>query len=1351
MKMRMMLFALALPLGLCAVPFHPSVDAALDQAHGLLTEKFLSEDGLLLDYLGEIPTPRDCAECRPNAMGWWCPIENGPMFTGPYLAAMCERARRTEAEADRELCRRMSRGLLKAASVSPVKGMVVRGFGTDGTCHFPLGSEDQTVPWFFGLHAYAQSGIPSADERKAVVAKMREVADALEANDWKCPCDGRFTGENRGDFKSEKGLLFRGDSHYLFILRAMFDVTGDETWNKRYLKACAEKHPQRGDMTRLDVCSKGYEVDLGQFPVETVGMWIYVCAQGCLRELAKMDRDWKRRSFFFKGLQANARRAAKFFGEAEKYDNSTERPFRYGNWRTGYRWEEQTTQEVANRVANSGDKRILGQRKEFERAGMTAPLSCCAVVGYAGNATDRAAIAGVIRRYDYSTLNICEFFLAEVAWYALPEPERKEPVLVRTPDPRRLFLCDREEVRPAPSLGNSLTAEIVFVPQADELLPKGVRTGNGRALLNVGSGYFAGFRLVASESPSGLLLPGFNAGRSQGAVSFSGTRPIVPGATNQVILVWNGSEARFWVNGRDAGRGPCEAPWTFPETSFVGFGFMGYGLDPLAQNILRVRIWNRPLTDDEVAGESIYAKLPRPAEMDLLDKLIESSQGYLDASFCDSASLARQAGDVSRFHPAVRRLYDRVRDELLVREGKKAFPWGAIADDDGKPRHRPVPPTPEPGAKVFVSPTGDDAASGAFERPLKTLAAAQRKVREIRRAGLPQGGVAVCLRGGTYPVSGTLALTAEDSGEPGRPIVWRAWEDERPVLDGGFAVPPLAVVTDAKALARLPASAHGKVLSADLRSVGYNAFAPLAPYGFQIKGADQRYVDLYCDGKALALARQPNDGWYEIGDVPKAGGRTFRAKDVPDLSPWTKEREPELMALGYWKFFWADETVEVDAVDPKTGLVTIRNRGGYTEPVTGKTFRFVNALAAVDEPGEWFLDRREGRLYVYPPKEATGDSRYVLSRFGEAFISLTGAHDVRLEGLVLQHGRRHAVTVNNVSGLVFAGNVVRRFGGMGMLAENVRGTQVSDNVFHTFGLTACDMSSGDRKTLTAGGLVVANNEFSDTGRAQRTYTPGLRANGVGIEIVHNHFHDIPSSAMAPGGNDHYIGWNLVERVVTESDDQGGIDMFGHTDWAGIRMAWNVWRDIGGCGDQRFVAGRAGIRLDDAISGMYIYGNRFIDCSRGHFGGVQVHAGRFNEIENNLFVGGEAGISFSSWGPDGWKAYFGRGYIQDWLTKDVNVNAEPYLSRYPHMRGLADAPMTNWVSRNVFAAVGKVFRQPQTAAGYAGNVRCDSPEAAERAFVGSKFLRPLPPLASVGSYESTPRTRARRNDGAERGR
>lgn len=383
---------------------------AIDQAHSELL-KFVGGAGLLLDYLGEIPTARDCAECRPNAKGWWTPIENGPMFTGPWLAAVCWRAEASGLAADRALARRLAGGLLRAASLSKTPGFIARGEGADQGSHYPVGSMDQTLPWFYGLYAYQKSPVADPEVADAARKVMLAVARALEANGWKCPCEAPFNAETCGDFVNGS-IPFRNAAHGLFLFRILGELDA-----ARYGGLYAEMAPARAkncEMTRLEVCATGYEADLAALPsLEPDLLWIYVCAQGCLRELAALEPG---EEAFARGLKANVRRAAPFMALHEKYDNSTETPFRYANWRMGYTWREQKTIAESDLVASTGDRAILGTRKSFERAYMTAPLSAAAICALAGESSRE--MAATLAHYDYSTLNLSEFFLAELAWFA---------------------------------------------------------------------------------------------------------------------------------------------------------------------------------------------------------------------------------------------------------------------------------------------------------------------------------------------------------------------------------------------------------------------------------------------------------------------------------------------------------------------------------------------------------------------------------------------------------------------------------------------------------------------------------------------------------------------------------------------------------------------------------------------------------------------------------------------------------------------------------------------------------------------------------------------------------------------
>lgn len=401
---------------------HGSTTDAVEQAHAELQRRFIDRFGIVQDFVGDLPTPEDCRLGRPNVIGWWSPIENGPMFTGLYLPAACERARRTGAAADRDQARLLAEGLMKCASVSDVPGFIARGVGTDGTCHYPLGSDDQTHPWFLGLHAYVKSSIPTADERAAIVKKMSEVAAVLESTGWRCPCDGAFRGEFRGGYR---GHLFRDAVRYLYLLRAMHDVTGDAVWLERYRNAVTER-PHGGDKTpnektRGEICAAGYPQDREAIKfLDESQLWIYVGSQASLAKLIALETDEALRSRYRAGLKVNVEQARKGIAGYKTFDNRDTKVFGNADWRAVYsHWFPQPTQADAARLAEIADKAKRGERKHYETRWMRNPLAACAITAYDADAATRAEIETALRHYDYAKLNMAEFFLAECAYYTL--------------------------------------------------------------------------------------------------------------------------------------------------------------------------------------------------------------------------------------------------------------------------------------------------------------------------------------------------------------------------------------------------------------------------------------------------------------------------------------------------------------------------------------------------------------------------------------------------------------------------------------------------------------------------------------------------------------------------------------------------------------------------------------------------------------------------------------------------------------------------------------------------------------------------------------------------------------------
>lgn len=90
--------ALFVALGAHSAESLPRSDAqtAVRKAHKEIWRRFVDKHNIVLDYTDldgsyRRPTPEDCREQKPSALSWGVPVEDGPMFNGLCLDAMCNR------------------------------------------------------------------------------------------------------------------------------------------------------------------------------------------------------------------------------------------------------------------------------------------------------------------------------------------------------------------------------------------------------------------------------------------------------------------------------------------------------------------------------------------------------------------------------------------------------------------------------------------------------------------------------------------------------------------------------------------------------------------------------------------------------------------------------------------------------------------------------------------------------------------------------------------------------------------------------------------------------------------------------------------------------------------------------------------------------------------------------------------------------------------------------------------------------------------------------------------------------------------------------------------------------------
>ncbi len=162
------------------------------------------------------------------------------------------------------------------------------------------------------------------------------------------------------------------------------------------------------------------------------------------------------------------------------------------------------------------------------------------------------------------------------------------------------------------------------------------------------------------------------------------------------------------------------------------------------------------------------------------------------------------------------------------------------------------------------------------------------------------------------------------------------------------------------------------------------------------------------------------------------------------------------------------------------------------------------------------------------------------------------------------------------------------------------------------------------------------------------------------------------------GNDFTIEYNEISHVVDESDDQRALDMWYNPSYRGVVVRYNRFSDITG-GNH---SGAAGVRLDDMISGVLILGNIFERCGSMMFGGVQIHGGKDNIVENNLFYHCHAAITFHRWGEERWLRELDTLAIQKKIFEEVDIRSPVYLSRYPELKSIRENADMNTIKNNL---------------------------------------------------------------------
>ncbi len=537
--------------------------------------------------------------------------------------------------------------------------------------------------------------------------------------------------------------------------------------------------------------------------------------------------------------------------------------------------------------------------------------------------------------------------------------------------------------------------------------------------------------------------------------------------------------------------------------------------------------------------------------------------------------------------------------------------------------HGQLAPILKPGASFYVSPRGDDRSAGSRNSPFRTLAAARDAIRKLKNStGLPAGGVHVVLLEGNYLCDTTFELTADDAGTAKAPIVYRAEQAGRVILSGGVELDSRRFkrVADKHELERLHPAARGKVLGIDLIDDDMASFFP----------GDGTYGLISMDGHLLQPARWPNRGYHHIDKILDKGPTTRWLKPGEKPAAYSKEhptggsftfretmasavrrefeRTGDMRAQGYFHNDWYFQNEPVGRIDNDRVQLLRYTRYGIANKIKSipRRVRLVNVLCELDEPGEWYFDKRSRRLYAWPIHGFEPGRSRVTVLGGPPLIRMKDTAYITVRDITFENTGGLAVQISGGRYNLLGGCVVRN----GL----VRGASINGGRYN--GITGCgfhdldnafNISGGDMKTLEHCYNFATNNRIHSCRR--RGYGM-IGLSGVGIYFAHNLLYNM-NGAISYKTVNLLMEYNEFYHIGYEMGDFN------------VAYCGAQWYTMNNVVRYNFVhhllepGGHpvCGFRNDDGGAGLKIYGNVFYRPGRG---AGQFH-GPLNDFQNNIVL------------------------------------------------------------------------------------------------------------------------------------
>ncbi len=305
-------------------------------------------------------------------------------------------------------------------------------------------------------------------------------------------------------------------------------------------------------------------------------------------------------------------------------------------------------------------------------------------------------------------------------------------------------------------------------------------------------------------------------------------------------------------------------------------------------------------------------------------------------------------------------------------------------------------------SQLYIAPNGNDTNAGTPDKPKATLSAALRQVREMRRLNNPlvKDGIHIILKGGLYQLNEPVFIRPEDAGTATSPTIIEAAPNEQPVLSGGVHITGWKKI--AASVEGLPKEAKGKVWVADVPTPGGDMFNFRQLWVNNVKAIRAKDTDIDSMSRILSWNKATEQCW-----IPK-----------PKTSDITKAVGMEMFIHQWWAIaILRIKSVEVKGDSARLSFYQPESRVQSEHPwpapwiskETGNSaYYLTNAIQFLNQPGEWFLDRKAQKLYYWPRDNENLVTAVVTAPYLETLVKVEGTVDhpvsnISFKGISFQH------------------------------------------------------------------------------------------------------------------------------------------------------------------------------------------------------------------------------------------------------------------------------------------------------------------------------------------------------------